>query len=81
MKIIRINNSDKGRATGLNRMEGCDSLELEMADLEGFQCVSPSAIDQDDEDEVEELRNRCLICLHGLMMWSSLAVNNYYSFF
>ena len=42
-------------------MEGCDSLELEMADLEGFQCVSPSAIDQDDEDEVEELRNRWLI--------------------
>ena len=59
-------------------MEGCDSLESEMADLEGFQCVSPGAIDQDDEDEVEELQNRCLIRLHGVMM-SSLAVNNCYS--
>ncbi|CAL8346539.1 unnamed protein product [Lota lota] len=38
-------------------MEGCDSLDSEMADLEGIQCESPSAIDQDDEDEVEELRN------------------------
>lgn len=48
-------------------MEAYESLDSEMADLQGYQCESPGAVDQDDdEDEMEELRNRCFVCLRGL---------------
>lgn len=42
-------------------MEGCESLDSEVAELKEFQCGAPEAIDQDDEDEMEELQNRCFI--------------------
>lgn len=40
-------------------MEECESLDSEMTDLQEFQCEASEAISQDDEDEVEELQNRC----------------------
>ncbi|KAF7660156.1 hypothetical protein LDENG_00286910 [Lucifuga dentata] len=38
-------------------MEECESLDSEMAELKEFQCEGTEAIDQDDEDELEELQN------------------------
>ncbi|XP_056135478.1 cardiomyopathy-associated protein 5 [Lampris incognitus] len=38
-------------------MEECESLDTEMTELQEFQCGSPQAVGQDDEDEVEELHN------------------------
>ncbi|GLD70704.1 cardiomyopathy-associated protein 5-like protein, partial [Lates japonicus] len=38
-------------------MEECESLDSEMTELQEFQCETSEAISQDDEDEVEELRN------------------------
>lgn len=40
-------------------MEECDSVESEVTELQELQCESPEAIALDDEDEVEELHNRC----------------------
>ncbi len=40
-------------------MEECESLDSEITELQGFQCEASEAISQDDEDEVEELHNRC----------------------
>lgn len=47
-------------------MEVCESLDSEMADLQGYQCESPGAVDQDDDEDVEELQNRCFACLRVL---------------
>ncbi|XP_018524044.1 cardiomyopathy-associated protein 5 isoform X1 [Lates calcarifer] len=38
-------------------MEECESLDSEMTELQEFQCETSEAASQDDEDEVEELRN------------------------
>ncbi|XP_071338873.1 cardiomyopathy-associated protein 5 [Trachinotus anak] len=38
-------------------MEGCESLDSEMTELLEFQSEASEAVSQDDEDEVEELRN------------------------
>ncbi|XP_029915141.1 cardiomyopathy-associated protein 5 [Myripristis murdjan] len=38
-------------------MEECESLDSEMTELQEFQSEAPGAVGQDDEDEVEELRN------------------------
>ncbi|XP_051277510.1 cardiomyopathy-associated protein 5 [Dicentrarchus labrax] len=38
-------------------MEECASLDSEMTELQEFECEASEAISQDDEDEVEELRN------------------------
>lgn len=46
-------------------MEECESLDSEMTELQEFQCGASDTISQDDEDEVEELQNRCLIHLSG----------------
>lgn len=46
-------------------MEECESLDTEMTDLQEFECGPSDSISQDDEDEVEELHNRCLIRLSG----------------
>lgn len=40
-------------------MEECESLDSEMTELQGFQHGSSETMSQDDEDEVEELQNRC----------------------
>lgn len=40
-------------------MEECESLDSEMTELQQFHCEASEAISQDDEDEVEELQNRC----------------------
>lgn len=40
-------------------MEQCESLDAEMTELRDFQCEASDAISQDDEDEVQELQNRC----------------------
>lgn len=37
-------------------MEECENLDSEMQE---FQCEASETISQDDEDEVEELQNRC----------------------
>lgn len=42
-------------------MEQCESLDSEMTDLQECQSEMSEAISQDDEDEVEELQNRCFI--------------------
>lgn len=36
-------------------MEECESVD----ELQEFHCEASEAISQDDEDEVEELQNRC----------------------
>lgn len=41
------------------KMEECESLDSEMTELPEFPCDASEAISQDDEDEVEELQNRC----------------------
>ncbi|XP_061134105.1 cardiomyopathy-associated protein 5 [Syngnathus typhle] len=38
-------------------MEECGSLDSEMTELTEFQCETSDVMSQDDEDEVEELRN------------------------
>ncbi|XP_040898037.1 cardiomyopathy-associated protein 5 [Toxotes jaculatrix] len=38
-------------------MEECENLDSEMTELREFECGASEAISQDDEDEVEELRN------------------------
>lgn len=43
----------------ITTMEECESLDSEMTDLQEFQCDASETISQDDEDEVEELQNRC----------------------
>lgn len=40
-------------------MEECESLDSEMTELQGFQHGSSETLSQDDEDELEELQNRC----------------------
>lgn len=40
-------------------MEECESLDSEMTELQGFQQGSSETMSQDDEDELEELQNRC----------------------
>lgn len=40
-------------------MEECESLDSEMTELPEFQHGPSETISQDDEDEVEELQNRC----------------------
>lgn len=40
-------------------MEECESLDSEMTELREFQHGASETISQDDEDEVEELQNRC----------------------
>ncbi len=40
-------------------MEECESLDSEITELQEYQCEASEAISQDDEDEVEELHNRC----------------------
>lgn len=44
-------------------MEECQSLDSEMTELQGFQRGSSETMSQDDEDEVEELQNRCFTLL------------------
>lgn len=44
----------------ITKMEECESLESEMTELQEFEGEASEAISQDDEDEVEELQNRCL---------------------
>lgn len=39
-------------------MDECESLDSEMTELQEFQSEG-EAMSQDDEDEVEELQNRC----------------------
>ena len=46
-------------------MEEYESLDADMTELQDFQCGPSDSISQDDEDEVEELHNRCLIHLSG----------------
>lgn len=41
------------------KMEECENLDSETTELQDFQCESSEIISQDDEDEVEELQNRC----------------------
>jgi len=48
-------------------MEECESLESEVTELQECQSEASEAISQDDEDEVELLKNRFLT------HWSSLA--------
>ena len=43
----------------ITTMEECESLDSEMTDLQEFQCDASETVSQDDEDEVEELQNRC----------------------
>lgn len=40
-------------------MEECENLDSETTELQDFQCESSEILSQDDEDEVEELQNRC----------------------
>lgn len=40
-------------------MEGCESVGSEVTELQEFQCEASDVISQDDEDELEELQNRC----------------------
>lgn len=40
-------------------MEECESLYSEMTEFQEFQCEASDVMSQDDEDEVEELQNRC----------------------
>lgn len=40
-------------------MEECESLDSEMTELQGFPHGSSETLSQDDEDELEELQNRC----------------------
>lgn len=41
-------------------MEECEGLDSEMTELQELQCEASEDVSQDDEDEVEELHNRCL---------------------
>lgn len=40
-------------------MEECENLDSEMTELHRFQHGSSETVSQDDEDEEEELQNRC----------------------
>lgn len=40
-------------------MDECESLDSEMTELQEFQSEVSEAMSQDDEDEMEELQNRC----------------------
>lgn len=42
-------------------MEECESLDPDMTELQESQSDALEAVSQDDEDEVEELQNRCFI--------------------
>lgn len=60
-------------------MEECESLDSEMTELQEFQCETSEAASQDDEDEVEELRNRCFThssghTLNNLSWWITLSL-------
>ena len=43
----------------ITKMEGCGSLDSEMTELHEFQCEASETNSQDDQDELEELQNRC----------------------
>lgn len=69
----KIARNSTGRLGDSTKMEECESLDSEMTELQELQCESPEATGQDDEDEVEELRNRCLIySATNTLFWNSL---------
>lgn len=63
-----------------SKMEGCEGLDSEMTELLEFQSDASEAISQDDEDELEELQNRCFTLLSGSYIHSIMSAMDHVVF-
>lgn len=57
-QYLELKREDLGEIT---KMDECESLYSEMTELQEFQCEASDVMSQDDEDELEELQNRCFL--------------------